>query len=209
MPPLPPTVVAAGSPLVGSALRDALRRRGHREPVLAGSAEELVAASGPGVVAVLGAPSVGGVALGAVLPRVLLTGGRVLLVCPAAQAGEVAELLMAGASGYLALEDCSEEELAAAVVAVGAGGASLHPAVAATVLAQWRQMRTAERPALTAKEAEVLRLLARGLPVRHVARDLALSPKTVESHRSRIYAKLGARTQAQAAALAARWHLVD
>lgn len=206
---LPTAVVAGGSPLVSSALRDALVRRGHRDPLLAATPGDLLEASGPGVVAVVGALEVGGTPVGQLLPRVLLTGARVLLVCPADQAGGVAELLMAGASGYLSLEECGEEELSAAVVAVGAGGASLHPAVAATVLAQWRRMRVTEQPSLTAKETEVLRLLARGHPVRHVARDLGLSPKTVESHRSRIYAKIGARTQAQAAELAALWHLVD
>jgi DNA-binding NarL/FixJ family response regulator len=64
-------------------------------------------------------------------------------------------------------------------------------------------------PRLTAREGEVLRLLAAGLAPAQIASELSISPKTVATHVEHIYAKLGVHTRAQAVARAFRLALVD
>ena len=64
-------------------------------------------------------------------------------------------------------------------------------------------------PKLTAREGEVLRLLAAGLAPAQIASELSISPKTVATHVEHIYAKLGVHTRAQAVARAFRLALVD
>ena len=105
----------------------------------------------------------------------------------------------AGVAGYL-LKDVGPAELADALRSVHAGGSPLHPAVAATVL---RQVNATADP-LTPREREVLRLIARGLSNRLIARELVLSEKTVKTHVSAVLAKLGVTDRTQAALLAVR-----
>lgn len=66
-----------------------------------------------------------------------------------------------------------------------------------------------DRAKLTAREGEVLRLLAAGLAPAQIASELSISPKTVATHVEHIYAKLGVHTRAQAVARAFRLALVD
>ena len=66
------------------------------------------------------------------------------------------------------------------------------------VLQQWRAVRSGPPPALTAKEREVLAAMMGGEPVKTIARGLGLSARTVDSHRARIFVKLGVRSHAQA-----------
>lgn len=111
----------------------------------------------------------------------------------------------AGVAGYL-LKDVGPAELADALRAVHAGGAPLHPQVAATVMAS---MAADARDPLTPREREVLRLVARGLSNRLIARELALAEKTVKTHVSAILGKLGVADRTQAALYAVRSGLVD
>jgi NarL family two-component system response regulator LiaR len=111
----------------------------------------------------------------------------------------------AGVAGYL-LKDVGPAELADALRTVHAGGAPLHPQVAATVMQS--VVETARDP-LTAREGEVLRLIARGLSNRLIARELALSEKTVKAHVSAVLAKLGVADRTQAALFAVRSGLAD
>jgi DNA-binding NarL/FixJ family response regulator len=62
---------------------------------------------------------------------------------------------------------------------------------------------------LTARELEVLRLLARGLANKRIAYDLGISERTVKTHVSSIFAKLGVTDRTQAALYAVREHLVE
>jgi DNA-binding CsgD family transcriptional regulator len=62
---------------------------------------------------------------------------------------------------------------------------------------------------LTAREKEVLGLLARGLPNKRVARDLGISEHTVKFHVSSIFAKLGAQSRAEAVSIGARRGLIS
>jgi DNA-binding NarL/FixJ family response regulator len=107
--------------------------------------------------------------------------------------------LQAGAQGYL-LKGAPRAEIFAAIRAVSAGGALIPPVVASKLL---RQVRAAESPdALTAREREVLGLVAAGLANREIAARLSISERTVKFHVSALLAKLGARNRTQAARLA-------
>jgi DNA-binding NarL/FixJ family response regulator len=111
----------------------------------------------------------------------------------------------AGVAGYL-LKDVGPGELADALRAVHAGGTPLHPTVAATVM---QSVQEPARDPLTPREHEVLRLLARGLSNRLIARELALSEKTVKAHVSAILGKLGVTDRTQAALHAVHHGLVE
>ncbi|HWQ28366.1 MAG TPA: response regulator transcription factor [Dehalococcoidia bacterium] len=117
-------------------------------------------------------------------------------------------LLEAGAAGYL-LKDVSASELAAAVRRVHSGEAVLHPAVARKVLHRFvgRGAGGATRPELSEREHEVLRLAARGLSNKEIARTLGLSPRTVQAHLNHIFVKLdvASRTEAVICGLRHGW----
>ncbi|HSP53154.1 MAG TPA: response regulator transcription factor [Cryobacterium sp.] len=102
-----------------------------------------------------------------------------------------------GAAGYL-LKDTSPDDLLAAIAAAAAGQSALAPAVASRLLSRVRQSSRA----LSARELEVLTLVAEGRSNTDVARHLHLSETTVKSHLAHIYPKLGvsSRTAAVAAA---------
>ena len=137
--------------------------------------------------------------------RLRLTHPEVKVVVLTSFAGQdsVLPAVRAGVAGYL-LKDVGPAELAEALRSVHAGGSPLHPAVAATVL---RQV-TSDVDPLTPREREVLRLIARGLSNRLIARELVLSEKTVKTHVSAVLAKLGVADRTQAALLAVRDGLV-
>jgi len=119
-------------------------------------------------------------------------------------------ILEAGAAGYL-LKNCRGSELIDAVRRTRNGESVLHPAIASKML---RRIRPdgGYRPessieALTDREMDVLRLAARGLSNRLIAKELFVSPRTVERHMSRIFGKLqvGSRTEAVMAGLRRGW----
>lgn len=196
----PLRVVVAGDPvLVRTAVRDALAASpdGDVHCTVVDGVDVLVAACRDADLLLCGV-EVAGVGLATVLPTVLGSGTRVLVVCPRDRVGTVPELLLAGASGVVVLEDCTGAALRAAARDTMTGRATLHPAVAELVLQQWRAVRSGPPPALTAKEQEVLAAMMGGEPVKTIARGLGLSARTVDSHRARIFVKLGVRSHAQA-----------
>ncbi len=119
----------------------------------------------------------------------------------------VAEILKAGASGYL-LKDCAFEELARAIRAVVAGQTYLSPAIAGIVAEGYvRRLSASDSSAfsvLTPREREVLQLMAEGWPTKRIASRLHVSVKTVETHRRQIMQKLDIHSVAELTKYAVR-----
>jgi len=117
----------------------------------------------------------------------------------------VYEALRAGASGFL-LKDATPEEILAAVRVVGAGEALLAPSVTRRLIAEFAaRKRLVAPPALdrlTAREREVLLLVAAGLTNAEIAGRLCLAEQTVKSHVSSVLFKLELRDRVQAVILA-------
>lgn len=103
----------------------------------------------------------------------------------------------AGASGYL-LKDAPPEELIAAIRAAAAGETALAPAIAGRLLARM----LSPQPSLSARETEVLRLVADGATNNDIAARLHISDATVKSHLVHIYTKLGVSSRTAAVASA-------
>jgi DNA-binding NarL/FixJ family response regulator len=150
-------------------------------------------------------PGTDGIAATANL-RERLPAARVLVLTTYADEDAIVPALQAGARGYLT-KDASAEQIEAAIRAVHAGQTHLDPVVQERLVAAvTSQPRAASPPGpgqkppggLTAREAEVLTLLASGLSNTEIARRLYLSNATVKTHINRIFAKTGARDRAQA-----------
>jgi DNA-binding NarL/FixJ family response regulator len=104
--------------------------------------------------------------------------------------------LEAGASGYI-LKDAAPDALIGAVRAAAEGGAPLDPKVARVVL---DQRRSPSSPAtLSAREREVLDLVAEGLPNKQIARRLGIAERTVKAHLTSIFQQIGVTDRTQAA----------
>ncbi|MGI8688519.1 MAG: LuxR C-terminal-related transcriptional regulator [Thermomicrobiales bacterium] len=112
----------------------------------------------------------------------------------------------AGANGYL-LKGAPTEEIAQAIRAVVAGGSHLDPRVASRLVAVVRSTRRGDG-ILSAREYEVLRLIAAGLANKEIGRALFISERTVRFHVTSIFTKLGATSRTQAVALATERHLL-
>jgi len=118
----------------------------------------------------------------------------------------VVAAVRAGAIGYL-LKSAEADDLRRALRAAAAGQVQLDPAAAARLV---REVRSPAPPeSLTDREGEVMRLLARGLANKEIARHLGISEDTVKTHVSRILAKLGAQSRTQAVLHAMRAGLVE
>ncbi len=113
--------------------------------------------------------------------------------------------IKAGALSYL-LKDASPEELVAAVHAAARGEGILHPQVAARVLREMQQRSPLEE--LTARERDVLTLIARGRSNAEIAAELVIGEGTVKTHVSNILLKLHLADRTQAAIYALQQRLV-
>ncbi|MFD7700193.1 ATP-binding cassette domain-containing protein [Streptomyces caelestis] len=107
----------------------------------------------------------------------------------------------AGATGHL-LEDAPREELFTAVRAASEGRTVLSPAVASRLVSAVRAPAAPGDESLSAREREVLVLVARGTSNREIARELFVSEATVKTHLTHILGKLGAKDRAAAVAVA-------
>ena len=110
--------------------------------------------------------------------------------------------LQAGASGFL-LKDAPEEQLAAAIRIAADGGALFSPTVTRRLIERFAALEPGgaappQLDELTAREVEVLRLIARGLSNAEIAAELVVSDHTVKTHVARILSKLGLRDRTQA-----------
>jgi DNA-binding NarL/FixJ family response regulator len=125
----------------------------------------------------------------------------------------VFEAIKAGAIGYL-LKDSPTAEIVEGIHAAARGESLLHPAVARRVIQEFQRMRAAAENApeliceLTARETEVLRLIADGKRNREIADTLFLSEKTVKNYISNILYKLQVNSRTEAALLAVKRGLI-
>jgi DNA-binding NarL/FixJ family response regulator len=117
----------------------------------------------------------------------------------------VYEALRAGASGFL-LKDAPEDQLVAAIRVAADGGSLFAPTATRRLIEEFtRKARPTGFPGveqLTPRELEVLRLVARGLSNRELARELVVSEHTVKTHVARILSKLDLRDRVQAVVVA-------
>ncbi|WHT16893.1 response regulator transcription factor [Crossiella sp. CA-258035] len=141
-----------------------------------------------------------------------LAGVRVLVLTTYDTGDNVVAALRAGASGFL-VKDTQPAALLEAIRTVAAGESLLSPGPTATLIARFREtpepvVRQGELAALTARETEVLTLVAQGLTNHEIAARLVLSPLTVKTYLSRLLTKLDARDRVQLVILAYRAGLV-
>jgi DNA-binding NarL/FixJ family response regulator len=113
----------------------------------------------------------------------------------------------AGARGYL-LKGTPRDEIFRAIRVVHAGGSLLEPLIATKLLRQVMQA-PAHKGELTAREHDVLNLLAQGQPNKAIARALGISERTVKFHVTAIMRKLGANNRTEAVTSAAQQGLVQ
>jgi NarL family two-component system response regulator LiaR len=135
---------------------------------------------------------------------------RILVLTSFAADNKVFPAIKAGASGYL-LKDSAPDELVRAIRQVHRGEPSLHPTIARKLLQEVAHPAE-QQPApeaLTAREMEVLRLIAQGLSNQEIADRLVVSEPTVRAHVSRILGKLHLASRTQAALYAVREGLTD
>ncbi|PWB39530.1 MAG: DNA-binding response regulator [Rhodocyclales bacterium] len=134
---------------------------------------------------------------------------RVVILSMHAAEEYVNRALALGVSGYL-LKDAATLELQAALEAVSAGQTYLSPRITSQLLES--RLKTGEggaRPGLTARQLEVLRLLALGKSVKEIAYDLQLSAKTVETYRAQIMERLDLHDLASLVRYAIRTGLIS
>ena len=127
---------------------------------------------------------------------------EVVAVTSFLEEAKVRTALEAGAAGYL-LKDAQAEAVAAAIRAAAAGECHLDPAVAKLLAASLRAPRRAA-DTLTAREREVLTLIASGATNRQIARQLSVTERTARTHVSNILGKLQLTSRTQAALWAVR-----
>ncbi|NMO57076.1 response regulator transcription factor [Actinoplanes sp. TBRC 11911] len=145
--------------------------------------------------------------------RRLAGGPRILILTTFDLDDYVYEALRAGASGFL-LKDAPAADLINAVRVVAAGEALLAPSVTRKLIAEFAARPHRDRPrpaalnALTPRETDVLRLIARGRSNQEIAEELVVAEQTVKTHIGRILAKLGLRDRAQAVVFAYETGLV-
>ena len=146
-------------------------------------------------------PGVGGIAAAQCIAEAL-PGVRIMMLTVAENRDSLLAALKSGAHGYV-LKGVSAAELRAITRNVAHGEAYVTPALAADLLAEFSRPRANDPfSSLTAREAEVLELLSRGLTNREIGAALHLAEKTVKHHMTSILQKLHVRTRTEAALIA-------
>jgi DNA-binding NarL/FixJ family response regulator len=135
---------------------------------------------------------------------------KVLMLTTFEADNHVIQALKAGASGYV-LKDSQPEAIVTSILAVVAGERVMASAVANRVLEMLTGATTPKEfyDGLTAREVEILKMLATGMANKQIAYKLKISEKTVRNHVSNMYEKLGIYDRAQAVLYAVRKGLVE
>ncbi|EEL47892.1 MULTISPECIES: response regulator [Bacillus cereus group] len=134
---------------------------------------------------------------------------KVLVLTSFSDQAHVLPALKAGASGYI-LKDVEPDQLVEAIRSAYKGNIQLHPDIASSLLSQTLPQEEAEVPSnihvdvLTARENEVLQLLAKGMSNKEIASVLVITEKTVKAHVSSILSKLQLSDRTQAALYAVK-----
>jgi DNA-binding NarL/FixJ family response regulator len=128
---------------------------------------------------------------------------KVIILTSFAEHARLHAALEAGAVGYL-LKDAEPEAIIRGLREAATGGVPLSPRAAAALLPQNRPSSNATLDALTARERDVLALVATGLPNKSIARRLDISEKTVKSHLTRVFTVVGVSDRTSAALWAQR-----
>jgi two-component system, NarL family, response regulator LiaR len=134
--------------------------------------------------------------------RISVPGARVIVLTSFLEDDRLLPALRAGAAGYL-LKNVVPEELARAIRSAARGETLIDPVVAARLVETLSEPNE-QPPALTAREQEVLRLIARGYANKRIALELGIAEKTVKTHVSHVLRKLSVSDRTQAALYAAR-----
>jgi DNA-binding NarL/FixJ family response regulator len=148
--------------------------------------------------------------------RETLPSTKILMLTVSDEEDDLYEAIKAGANGYL-LKEISVEEVASAIRAVVQGQSLISPSMASKLLNEFNSLarQAADRreqlpaPVLTARELEVLKLVARGMSNRDVADQLYISENTVKNHVRNILEKLHLHSRMEAVMYAVRKRLLD
>jgi len=134
---------------------------------------------------------------------------RVLFLSASGDPEVVYRAVQGGAAGYFRKE-ADRDAILNGIAAVASGCTAIEPELQAGVFDQIRLRGTSEeRPILTAREREVLALMADGLSAPQIAQRLIVAPPTVKTHQARLYEKLGVSDRAAAVAEAMRRGLLE
>ena len=146
--------------------------------------------------------------------RDALPSTKILMLTTSDDEDDLYEAIKAGANGYL-LKEISVEEVAAAIQAVAQGHSPMSPSMTTKLLAEFNVLANAvvERkklgPVLSARELEVLTMVARGLSNKEVGKLLYISQNTVKNHVRNILEKLHLHSRMEAVMYAVRENLLD
>ena len=139
---------------------------------------------------------------------------KIIMLTVSDEEADLYEAVKSGAAGYL-LKDSSIEEVAQAVRVVADGQSLISPSMAVKLIDEFKQMSRPEREhvpgglRLTERELEVLRLVAKGMNNREIARQLYISGNTVKNHVRNILEKLQLHSRMEAVMYAVREKLLD
>ena len=123
------------------------------------------------------------------------------------------ELVRAGVSGYI-LKDIQPEQLIKAIKDVAEGKTAIQPNITAKLLGEFNRLSDRKTnmfscDQLTARELEVIKLIAQGMPNKEIASTLYISEKTVKNHITNIFRKLNVEDRTQAALFAVKNKIVE
>ncbi|MBE3076545.1 MAG: response regulator transcription factor [Actinobacteria bacterium] len=140
---------------------------------------------------------------------------KIIMLTISDEEGDLYEAVRAGANGYL-IKDVPGEEIISGLRAVYAGQSLISPSMASKLLSEFALMikrqderPTAPAPRLTERELEVLKLVARGMANKDIARELFISENTVKNHVRNILEKLQLHSRMEAAMYAFREKILD
>jgi DNA-binding NarL/FixJ family response regulator len=133
---------------------------------------------------------------------------RVLVLSMHSEEQYAVRAVKAGASGYLTKESAADE-LVAAIRRIAAGGAYVTPETAERLVLDSAPAQGEPHKLLSDREFQVFRMICMGRSITQIAGDLALSVKTVSTHKTRILQKMGVASQADLVRYAVKHRLID